>query len=159
MEIEKLLDECKDKLDVKSDYALAKKLVIHAGLISDYRAGKREPDEYACLKIAEVLGLDAEALMVHFAARKAKNPKVREYLQKYSERLGGLAAAIFIVVTFIVTPTPSQAAPVLDHEGAVCILCKMFSVAKRQIKQTALSLVSQISHFCMSVSGIRQIPA
>lgn len=121
MEIEKLLDECKEKLEVKSDYALAKKLEIHAGLISDYRSGKREPDEYACLKFAEVLGLDGEMLIVHFAARKAKNPKVREYLQKHYERLGGMAAAIMMAfVTLIVTmgyPAPAQAASLLASKG------------------------------------------
>lgn len=147
MEIEKLLDDCKSALGVESDYALAKALDIHTGLISDYRALKREPDEYACLKFAEVLGLDAEMLIVHFAARKAKNPKVKEYLQKKLADLGGLAASIFIVVNLIMTPTPSQAAPVLDRDGAVCILCKIIEDIKKAIKQSALTLISQVSRF------------
>jgi hypothetical protein len=123
MEINNLLDQCKERLGVDTDYKLSKKWEMHQGLLSDYRLDKREPDEYACLRIAETMGLDAEMLMVHFAARKAKNPKVKEYLQKYYERLGKIAAAFLLAVNLIMTPTPSEAAPVLESGVPHCILC------------------------------------
>ena len=115
METNKLLDECKAKLHVETDYALAKKFDLHNGLISDYRSGKRIPDALACFKIAEVLGLDEKKLIAQFEAMSAKNEKVREYWEKKLAELGGIAASIiFAVVTLIVTPTPSQAAPVAN---------------------------------------------
>jgi hypothetical protein len=159
MEIEKLLDECKAKLGVESDYALAKALDIHTGLISDYRALKREPDEYACLKFAEVLELDAEMLIVHFAARKAKNPKVKEYLQKYYERLGGLAAGIFLAVSLIMTPTPSEAAPLLKSGASTMYIMLNARRVINRAKKAALLAVNQITRFCESILRVRQVTA
>lgn len=147
MEINELLNQCMTKLDVKTDYVLAKEMGIHTALISMYRGGKREPDEYACLKIAEVLDLDAETLMVHFAARKAKNPKVKEYLQKKLADLGGIAASFFFAVNLIMTPTPSQAAPVLKSDGAILYIMSNIRRVIKAIKKTALFLVSQVSRF------------
>jgi hypothetical protein len=151
MEIEKLLDDCKAALGVESDYALAKALDIHTGLISDYRALKREPDEYACLKFAEILNLDAEMLIVHFAARKAKNPKVKEYLQKYYKRLGGLAASIILAVNLIMTPTPSEAAPVLKTAGSTLYIMLNIRRVINRLKKLALSCVEQITRLRMPV--------
>lgn len=123
MEINKLLDRCMERTGAKSDYALAKDLELHTALISMYRSGKRIPDSYACIKIAEVLEMDALKLICYYEALSAKNPKNRDFLQKKLADLGGLAASIFFVVTFIMTPTPSQAAPALNPINAVCILC------------------------------------
>lgn len=123
MEINKLLDDCKEKLQVETDYKLAKITGIPTMRLSNYRAGNRIPDAYACSKIAEILGMDEMVLIAHFEAISAKNPTVKEYWKKKLANLGGLAASFFIVVNLIMTPTPSQAAPVLDRDGAVCILC------------------------------------
>jgi hypothetical protein len=127
---------------------------MHQALLSDYRLDKREPDEYACLRIAETLKLDAEMLMVHFASRKAKNPKVKEYLQKYYERLGGLAAAIILAVNLIMTPTPSEAAPVLKTVGSTLYIMLNIRRVINRLKKLALSCVEQITRLSMPVLHI-----
>ena len=58
MNTKTLLDGIKAKHEIKSDYALAKKLSLPSGHICDYYQGKRTPNEFACLQIARALGKD-----------------------------------------------------------------------------------------------------
>lgn len=131
MEINKLLDDCKAILGIDSDYKLAKFTGINDGRISDYRKGNRIPDAFACFKIAEILGLEEKCLIAHFEGLSAKNEKTRDYWTKKVAELGGVAASIFFAVNLIMTPTPSEAAPVLNQDSGVCILCKIVDVPKK----------------------------
>ncbi|HSI23794.1 MAG TPA: helix-turn-helix domain-containing protein [Methylophilaceae bacterium] len=142
MEINKLLDDCKEKLGIESDYRLARIVDISDQRLSDYRRGKRIPDAYACSKIAEVLEVDEMKLIAHFEAMSAKIPKIREYWEKKLERLGGIAAAIFVVVNLIMTPTPSQAAPMLKQDGSAMYIMLNSIYADNQ-KLWALSSVDE----------------
>lgn len=123
LEINNLLDQCREKLGVPTDYKMAQEMKIKDARISDYRSGKRIPDAYACSKIAGVLEIDEMMLIAHFEAQSAKNPDVKEYWEKKLERLGGIAAGLFIAVYLIMTPTPSDAAPMLNpHNATVYIM-------------------------------------
>ena len=102
-----LLENVKTKLGSQSDYALAKTLEIHPGLISDYRHGKRRPDIYAIAKFAKVLEVDPWTLVKEIEAQTEKNSKSREFWKK-------AAVVIFGTVILNMTPTPSEAATAND---------------------------------------------
>ena len=95
MTIIELLDQTKERLQVKSDYALAKALQINQARLTDYRKGTRHPDPYALTKIALALDLDPLALIAEFEARTEKNATRKgfweNFLRRVSSGLGVLA--------------------------------------------------------------------
>lgn len=100
-----LLKDCKIKLRVSSDYALAKELQIERARISDYMSGKRTPNAYAAVKIAECLGLDPLALIAEFEEMTAKNPKERSFWADFRVRaekpLRGFIMALICIATLL----------------------------------------------------------
>lgn len=117
------MDEAKRKLGIESDYAAAKWMRVNRATISNYRNGKRIIDDYAAAKIAEVLEIPPMEIIAVANVEREKDEEKKEYWKNFYERLGGIAASIFLAVNFLVTPTPSQAAPVLNPTLPVCILC------------------------------------
>lgn len=79
MRTSELLKDCKIKLKISSNYELAKILKIDRARIGDYIAGRRTPNAYAAVKIAECLGLDPLALIAEFEEMTAKNPDERNF--------------------------------------------------------------------------------
>ena len=73
-----LLDEVKTAKNIQTDYALAKTLNLHSGLISDYYSGKRIPNEFACMKIAEALNCSYEEVTALIRIESEKDEKRRE---------------------------------------------------------------------------------
>lgn len=115
--IAELLEAAKDAKGVKTKYALAKALELHSGLISDYYAGKRYPDEFACLQIAKALGRSYEEISAIVRIEAEKDETRRQAWKDHLKRLGGYAASIMLAllaglmfVTFIVTTMPSALA-------------------------------------------------
>lgn len=88
MTIIELLDQTKQRLNVKSDYALAKALGIHQARLTDYRKGTRHPDPYALTKIALALDLDPLALIAEAEARTEKNAVRKGFWENFSRRAG-----------------------------------------------------------------------
>lgn len=77
-----LLMQCKIKLEIKSNYQLAKKLEMHSGLISDYMNGKRIPNPFAAVQIAKCLEINPLLLIAEFEELSAKNEKEKEIWQE-----------------------------------------------------------------------------
>jgi hypothetical protein len=69
-----LLDECKEKLNVTSDYALAEELEIPRMRISDYRKGRVKFDEYCYFKIGDLLGISPAIIMAQVQMENEKKP-------------------------------------------------------------------------------------
>jgi hypothetical protein len=95
-----LLLECKIKLGIKSDYALAKALEIHSGRISAYMQNKEHPDPYACVRIALILKRDPAEVIAEIESEIEKNPIKknfwRDFLQHAKQAAQrGMLALIF----------------------------------------------------------------
>ena len=78
-----LLDQAKTVLGVETDYALGQRLDISRMRVSDYRAGRRKMDEYACFRIAEVLGKSPSEVIAEVMAANEKNEDKRLYFQRF----------------------------------------------------------------------------
>lgn len=83
MDINELLDECKTKLEITSDYKLAKELEISTARVSEYRNRKTIPDIYACFKIAEILGKSPSVVLAQVQAVFNKNEAKRLYFKRF----------------------------------------------------------------------------
>lgn len=99
MNIIELLEQSKTKLNITSDYALAKALEVPRQRIADYQNGKRHPDPYALVKIALLLDLDPLALIAEAEAQTEKNPQRKGFWENFARRVGSAAAVLVLCFT------------------------------------------------------------
>lgn len=72
------LDEVKAKLDLASDYALAKHWQVSKQDISSYRSGNRTLGEDRALEVARILGIDPAEVLIATHAERAKSEQARQ---------------------------------------------------------------------------------
>ena len=78
LEITRYIEELKDRLHLKSDYALAHKLGIAQPEANHLRRGLKVPREELCIKMAKLLGKNPVELML--VAQKDRAPaEAKEY--------------------------------------------------------------------------------
>lgn len=97
MIIAKYLDDCKKKLNISSTYALAKKWDISEVVLGRYYNGEREPEEFACFKIAETLELDPAYVIASVKAETEKNEKKKNYFKSFNSASRKVAASTALV--------------------------------------------------------------
>lgn len=102
MKIRERLLECKIKLGIKSDYALAKALQTDRRRISEYMAAKRIPDAYTAVKVAEILKVHPMLLIAEFEAENAKTEERKNWWLNFLQRMkaGALGMVVLISTTF-----------------------------------------------------------
>lgn len=112
MRTPELLLKCKVKLGIKSDYALAKELEIPTQRISDYMSGKRVPDAYALVRIAECLKLDPLELIAEYGELSAKRESEKEFWRGFRQRASRRIQAFMLALlcTLSCVTGPQQAA-------------------------------------------------
>ena len=86
MNIDDLLNAAKTKLDLKSDYALAKRLDTSTSRIGHWRTGQRTPDEQACFQLAEILEESPAAIIAMVRLGKEKEPSKIEFWKRQATR-------------------------------------------------------------------------
>lgn len=84
---DELLEKVRKKLEIPSDYALAKKLDINKSRISEYKSGKVKLNNYVTVKIAEALNIDKFKLIAEIEADKAKKEAIKKFWNSYLEQL------------------------------------------------------------------------
>lgn len=136
--VRKLLDKAKEVQGVESDYALAKSLGLPRERISNYYAGERMPNEYACLKIAEALGKPLSEVIAAVRVEGEKDEKRREAWRRYYKSLSGVAASfaaamVLTCVMMIVTSNRAEAIPYRDAAANNLYYVKFLKEIRRAI--------------------------
>jgi hypothetical protein len=88
MNAKELLLECKVKLKIDTDYALAKKLEIPDSRISLCMRGKVGLGAYELTRIALTLGRDPISLIAEYEAATEKNEIKRKFWEGFISRAG-----------------------------------------------------------------------
>lgn len=162
----KLLDEVKAKAGLTSDNALANALGVRRQRVSDYYKGDRTPDNFVCKRIAELLNKPFAEVVAAVEIDAEKDEGRRQAWKDYYKSIGGIAAgfvmAIFMTVTFFLTPTPAQAAPVLETQAGQFVLCKLFerlALKARRKKAQLLRLAQMLkkANFTLLPARISQV--
>ncbi|MDP2031455.1 MAG: helix-turn-helix transcriptional regulator [Thiobacillus sp.] len=78
-----LLEETREKLGGVTDYKLAKKMQLPRQRVSNYKNGERQADNYACLRIAEILERDPLEIIAEVEAETAKTQERRDYWSNF----------------------------------------------------------------------------
>lgn len=137
MDINELLDEVKLKLDVTSDYALAKHLEINQARITEYRKGKEIPDVYACFKFAEVLGKSPSVILAQVQSVFNKNEAKRLYFKRFFSILGLWITLGLILPNYTDSLGNAQANGTIEktlNNQHKCTLCEVAKGFIRRLK-------------------------
>ena len=100
MTARELLLECKLKLKIESDYALAKALEIPRPRMSEYMHGKINPDIYALTRIAIILKQDPIQLIAKYEAATEKNEIKRKFWEGFISRASKAGRACTLGLLF-----------------------------------------------------------
>lgn len=106
--VRKLLDACKNKTAITSHYALE----LPNQRIYDYYEGRRASDEFACLRISEVLGKPLDEVITAVKLDTEKNEKRRSAWERHYKSIGGIAVSFMLTVfslVALIVAYPSQA--------------------------------------------------
>ncbi|HJW54700.1 MAG TPA: hypothetical protein VJ577_05450 [Burkholderiaceae bacterium] len=120
----KFLDEIAKANDLKNDNQISKFMGWQSGTITNYRAGRRVMDNEACLAVALKLGIDPLKVIMAADIDRAERAGQKSLWEVFSQRTS-LAASVLAVVSvnLFLTPTPSEAAPVLKYAAdKLCIM-------------------------------------
>lgn len=100
MKIEKYLDEAKRRLDIASDYALAKKMEVPKQYIQEMRKGKRGTPLSAAYWLAITLELDPAEVVAELEAEREKNPGRREFWKSFLSHASKAAVLLLCMLVW-----------------------------------------------------------
>jgi transcriptional regulator with XRE-family HTH domain len=132
------LDAVKQRHGVTSDYALAKLLGVRHTTISNYRTMRSRLDDQMAIKVARLLDMPPEAVMVAAHGERAKLPEERELWEKLWQKV---AAVLILGVGITGAPVPAEASQAQASEG----ICIMLNFSARVIRHSALRWKRQLS--------------
>ena len=89
------LDAVKAKLQIKSDYALAKAWGLRTTRLSNYRSRRSFLDEEMVFKIADALDVDAAIILASVEAERAKRPQVKAAWERIARAISAAVFALF----------------------------------------------------------------
>lgn len=89
MKTAEYLDAVKARLDIGSDYALAKVLGVSRESVNAFRNGRSAMGIETCIKVGELLDIDGHAVYAQGQIERAKKPEIRDFWQSVSEKFSG----------------------------------------------------------------------
>lgn len=101
--VDQLLDAVKAEHKIGSDYKLAQFLGMTDGAIRNYRHKRSMPDEVACVKIANALGMDGDVLAAQMQSQRARDDETKTFWKRVAHRLefGAAHLVMFICVAIV----------------------------------------------------------
>lgn len=91
----------KAKLNITSDYKLAKALGVPSNLIAKYQAGKNVPGALTCFKIAEILGDQPAAVIADLELERAEKGEKTDDADAWKgliQKIGGGALSVLLMM-------------------------------------------------------------
>lgn len=96
MKTTEYLDLVKQRLDLPSDYALAKVLGLKSQSITQYRNGGTAMGIETCLKVGEILHVDGHTVYADGQIERAKSPEVANFWKVVSEKFSESFKALLL---------------------------------------------------------------
>jgi transcriptional regulator with XRE-family HTH domain len=133
------LNEVRDKLDLASDYALAKALGVTRSGISSYRTGRTVPDDLVCARIAQALGVEPMEVIAATNYQRAKNDESRNLWEGIWGKAVGAIALNLIVCAVGVSVAPTSKAAESGENRAQSATLYLMSNRRRFRRESTLS--------------------
>jgi len=122
-ELVALIDQARARNGLSSDRRLDMLFGFSGSGVNQWRRGKAWPSDEAAVKLAELAGVDPEALVLRIhqaAAAERGEQRAAAFWRALAEKVSKTAAALLIgcLVGWAVTPGPARAAPGTGAEQA-----------------------------------------
>lgn len=114
-----------------TDYAIAKLFGVSPSRITHYRKGRATFDDYMCIRIGEVLDVDALEIIAAMNAIRAKDEKQKKFWKQAYERITGTAASVILALALVAglgSPSTSYAHFKFNAEYRLCALRRLRAV-------------------------------
>lgn len=109
------LDAAKKALNIESDYALSKLWKVSTQRLSDTRSGHLPMINKLAFLVADTIGKPRDAVITDLEAQRAKNSEEAKFWRSLQRKAAALLMPVALgVVTNIVTPSSTEAAPLRD---------------------------------------------
>lgn len=117
------LDAIKVRLDLPSDYAVAKALGLTRAAVSKQRLGHSVFDDTTALRVAEILGVDPMEVISAANAERARDEETRRLWERAWGKVTGATAVVAIAagIGLSAAPSTAKASPV-RNTGSVDIM-------------------------------------
>ncbi|AEK61974.1 hypothetical protein [Collimonas fungivorans] len=125
MRISKYLDQLQKALDVKTDKDVAKLMGWTHSVPSNWRKGHSFMTNQAAASVSEKLGIPVIEVIAAVEADREEVSGQKSFWTDFFQRTAATAASVAVlgVVTLFLTPTPSQATPLLKaNTPTICIM-------------------------------------
>ena len=90
------VEEAKEKLGLDSDAALAKHIGGGRSLISQWRNDGKVPDDYYCIRLGEVLGIDPLEVIASANYEREKSSDKKEWWSDFMKRHGSKVGTVLL---------------------------------------------------------------
>jgi hypothetical protein len=115
----KYLNDLAKMHNLENDNQVANFMGWRNGTVYNYKNGRRIMDNEACLAVALKLGIDPLPIIMAADIDRAERAGQHSLWEVFLQRMPTAASILFAaVVTLFLTPTPSEAAPVLKPVSA-----------------------------------------
>lgn len=92
------LDEAIDRGLVKNDSELSSRIGVTRTAVSNWRSGKRTPDDDEAVRLADLLGKDAGELLAECGAARAKTPETRRAWERIAARMAATSITLCALI-------------------------------------------------------------
>ena len=104
------LEEALSKLGDCSDAEKARQMKFSPQAMSFYRSGERKMDDFACIMVARVLGLDPMEIIAACQEEREKSEERREFWKDFRKTLGVQVVASLTLGAMTMTAAPEAKA-------------------------------------------------
>ena len=105
------LIEALEKLGDMPEGKKAETLKIHRNTLISYKNGERIMDDFACIMVANQLGIDPLEVIAAANMEREKTQERREFWADFRRKIGAMAVAGLMVLTMLMNPVNTEKAP------------------------------------------------
>ncbi|MDC7712206.1 hypothetical protein [Vogesella indigofera] len=105
------LQEALEKLGDMAEGKKAEALKIHRNTLICYKNGERIMDDYACIVVAEYLGIDPLEIIAAANMEREKSQARRDFWQDFRKKIAQLVVGGLVITTMAFSPVNTEKAP------------------------------------------------
>lgn len=131
------LDELVDSGTVKNDSDTARRIGVTRAAVSDWRTGRRAPDDDQAVKLTELLGKDPGELLAECGAARAKTPATRQAWERIAARMASYSITICAMIITLGHSEQARAQAQTDTMQIVTVFRTRLTSIFQRLKLTA----------------------
>jgi hypothetical protein len=105
------LIEALEMLGEMPDAKKYERLKLHKNTVNQYRRGERVMDDFACIMVANQLGIDPLEVIAAANMEREKTQERRDFWADFRKKIGALAVAGLVILTTLMSPVSHEKAP------------------------------------------------